>query len=194
MTTRSPACRARHLKQLLASAARLPADQAARVRASLDPRQLQEVEDSSGLEWLPVELSVVLARAFHDVLGESGSRKFHRSHFFGVFRGPVYGAVVQGAAALFGGDPNRWIRLLPDSWTLTFRDCGTWTVERSAPGVVALRLGELPSSCVSSRIWPLAVASSVSATFDVAGSEGSIALVSVSPEHHEARFEMRWTT
>ena len=193
MTTRFPACRARHLKQLLASVARLPADQAGRIRAALAPQDVREIEDASSLEWLPAERTVELARALHDVLGEAGFHKFNRTHYAGVFREPVYAAIIQGATALFGHDPTRWMRLLPDSWTLTFRDCGAWAVERATSGTVALRLGELPLCCVSGRSWPLSVASAVSATFEVAGTEGTVELVSVSVERREARFEMRAT-
>lgn len=181
------------MKELLASVDRLPAKRARSIRGVLDPEQLADIAEASTVAWVPMDVNVALARALNAVLGPAECHRFHRAHFASVLQGPILGTLLQGALALYGFDPCRWMRLLPPAWDLLFRHCGTWTISNGAPARVEMLLAELPPSCVADRVWATTVASSIAATFDLARREGGrVELLDVDAAARRARYEMRW--
>src|SRR5512144_349215 len=125
----SAACRARHLKDLLASVDRLAPTVAARVRSRLSGDDLRVIEEASGVEWLPAGMCLRTVRAVYDVLGVEEFERFGRAHFTALYRG-VFRAFARGASTIFGFDPASWMRLIPEWWNSTYRNCGTWEVGR----------------------------------------------------------------
>ncbi len=181
------------MKQLLASVDRLPPERARSIRAALEPEQQRAIEEASTVEWLPIAPNLALARSLHAVLGPSECHRFHRAHFAEVLRGPVLGTLLQGALAVYGFDPARWMRLLPHAWDLLFRDCGTWSIDPSTGARLQMTLSALPPECVADRSWPTTVASSIGATLDLARKVGSVDIVQLDPRERQVRFQMRWS-
>ncbi len=188
-----PLVRARHMKELLASVDRLPPERARSIRASIDDEHLRAIADASTVAWLPFDSNLALARALNTVLGPSDSHRFHRTHFSTVLQGPILGTLLQGALAVYGFDPAKWMRLLPPAWDLLFRHCGSWTITNGPSGRVEMLLQDLPPGCVADRVWPTTVASSIAATLDLARRDGHVDVVDVDGASRQARYELRWS-
>ena len=190
---RDPAVRARHMKALLASVDRLPAPRPGTVRAALGAAAVREVEESVGVEWLPLGPNLALSRVLDQVLVASEFDRFHRQYFGEALRGPLFRAVLDGAMGVYGPDLGAWMRFLPTGWSVAFRDCGEWSAEPRARGDVELFLRELPAECVAERAWPSSVAACLGALVDLAGAEGAVELTGVDSRLREARFRLRWS-
>src|SRR5512146_2904490 len=174
-----PAVRARPMKALLASVDALPAGRGPVVRSGIEPETLRAIEESSGVEWLPLEPCLQVHRAVHRAVGSSGSERFHRTHFLAALRSPLLRAFTRGALALYGANPESWMRFLPAGWSVLYRDCGAWTTARGAAGRATMTLRDLPRAPLGDRVWLAAIAASLSAVFDVARAEGSVVLADV---------------
>ncbi len=185
-----PEVKARHMKSLLAALDRHP--EAAAVRRRLDPRLLAAVEESSGLEWQPLQWNLELTRAVREELGGEGTHAFFRHALLEAFGGPLLGFLVDCAVRVFGIDPASWARWVPRGWALVFRDCGTWSVAESAPGRVAFHFDGVPAACAADRIWLQSVASSLGAIVDLARARGGVELGAVDQAAGRATYVMTW--
>ncbi len=185
-----PSVRARHLKQTLAAVDRTPARAA--VRAALDPATVRAIEASHGFDWLPIGHDVALVRAIHGALGPEGHDAFSRATILEAFDGPLLGPLVRVAIAVKGPDLAGWVRWIPKAWALMYRDCGGWSVDRTAPDGADLSLAGMPPICFDDPVWPGSVASSLSALLARAGVAGETRLVGRDPDVRRARYAFRW--
>jgi hypothetical protein len=188
-----PKVRARHMKSMLAATGRLPGGGGAAARALVRPALLEQIEQSSGVDWLPIESNLVVTRALHEVLAPAAFHLFFRDHLLESFQGPLLKTMVDTAVRIFGIDPASWARWVPKGWPLVFKDGGTWTVDRVEPGHVAFRLEALPDACIRDRVWLSSVASSLSAIIELAKAKGGFDLTDVDPVARRASFAMRWS-
>jgi hypothetical protein len=188
-----PKVRARHMKSMIAAAGRLPDGGGAAARALVRPAFLAQIEESSGVDWLPIECNLVVTRALHEVLAPAAFHLFYRDHLLESFQGPLLKTMVDAAIRIFGIDPASWARWVPKGWALVFRDGGAWTVARVEPGHVAFRLEGLPDACIRDRVWLSSVASSLSAIVEIAKAQGGFELTDADPVSGRASFAMRWS-
>lgn len=183
--------KSRHMKALLASIDGRP--QGPAVRGRLEPSVLSAIEESRGVEWLPLQWNLDLTRAIAAELGPEGTHAFFRDQLLESFRGPLLGLLVDSAVRVFGIDPASWARWVPRGWGLVFRDCGLWTVEADRVGRrVVLRCADLPEACAGDAVWLRSVASSFSAMVDFARARGGVALGAVDRAARAATFVMTW--
>ena len=180
------------MKTLLRHADALSTAEAAAVRAAFGAAGALAVEESSGLEWLPVQHNVALTAAIHGTLGDAAFERFFHDHTAAALSTPVFRAVVDGAIALFGLDPSSWARLLPTGWSLVFREVGAWQVERVGRGEVEFMLSGLPQVCLTDPVWPVSVGHSLSALLDLARTKGSMTLTGIRRTTASASYLMRW--
>jgi hypothetical protein len=61
--------------------------------------------------------------------GEDLLHTLNRAYTRNAMSFSVFGPLVKGATNLFGGGPKGLLRVLPNSWDLMTRDCGSLTVE-----------------------------------------------------------------
>jgi hypothetical protein len=181
------------MKSLLGSVGRLPPERAAAVLAHFGGEAARAVEESTGLEWLPLGDNVRLTRAVHEALEQEACDRFFRAQLLQSFEGPLFRALADGAIHLFGLDPMSWARLVPSGWGLVFRDCGRWDVAHAAPGEVLLTLADVPPACTVDAVWPRSVAASLSAIVDLAQARGEATLAGFEPGAPAMRVALRWS-
>jgi hypothetical protein len=182
--------RARHLKQVLEAIDRVPRRQA--IRARIGVEVTGAIEAATGTDWLPVALDVALAGALDAELGPQGLVAFNQGMMRDAFRGPLLRALVEAATHVLGLDAGAWARWVPKAWGLMFRDCGHWTVARRDQGESLLTLSGLPPVCAGDAVWPVSVASALSALLPAVGSAGTVRLESLDLASGTAVYCMRW--
>lgn len=181
------------MKSVLAAAGRLPGGGGSAARALVRPALLAQIEQSSGIDWLPLESNLVVTRALHEVLAPAAFHLFFRDHLLESFQGPLLKTMVDTAMRIFGIDPGSWARWVPKGWALVFKDTGAWSVVRVELGEVTFRLEGLPDACIRDRVWLSSVASSLSAIIVLAKAKGGFELTDVDPVAVRATYAMRWS-
>jgi hypothetical protein len=182
--------RARHLKVVLAAVDCIPQRDA--VRSMVGPDVTHSIEEATGTDWLPVAHDIALAGALHSALGGEGLATFNRRMMQDSLRGPLLRALVETATHLLGLDAAAWASWIPRAWGLMFKECGRWTVVRSGAGSVTLTLSELPPECARDPVWPVSVASALSAVLPAVNAVGTVVLDSVDAASRTAIYTMRW--
>jgi hypothetical protein len=183
--------RARHLKSTLAAVDAGAA--AAEIRRAAPLDVLARIERAHGQDWLSVLDDVRLVRVVHAALGPAAYHRFAQGVVLSALDGPLLGPLFRAAVATFGRDPGSWIRWIPKAWTLVYRGCGAWTVERLGPHAFALAIARLPPACLDEPMWPTSLASSLSAVLAATGADGASELVGLDRAGAEARYRITWT-
>jgi len=187
-----PLIRARHLLSILEHVDKLPEPDRRAVRAAVDPAVLAQIESAAVSDWLPFALDLALTHAVAGVLGAAGTHQFFLRQQLAASQSPLLKTLAESATAIFGLDPGSWTRWIPRGWSIIFRDCGSWEIERTGPGEVRLALVDLPARCLDDEVWLRSVASSFSSMLVVAKAEGEFALDGVDRARSAARYRLRW--
>lgn len=202
---REPAVRATYLRLLLERADELVPGA---IRPCLSDAELTAIACAGPLAWLPVTTDLALQRALADALGPERVGELLRSGLRTVWASTPIRGLVQAAVGLLGVHPGTLARLVPNAWTLLYRECGRWSVEAAPPGPLAepgagreqvlLRLDELPASCTEVPAWLEAVATMLDAMLILCDVEGEVELVAREARSGElprssALFRMRWS-
>lgn len=182
--------RARHLKTTLAAADRSAARED--IRAALPSGLAAIIEAANGFDWLPAANDVALVRSIHGALGDAEHDAFSRSVILDAFEGPLLGPLIATALRLFPGGLMAWAHWIPRAWALVFRECGEWGVQGVGPGEVDLQLRWMPPICAEDRVWPISVASSISALLVLARVRGTLRFAGLDHGTRTASYLMRW--
>ena len=185
-----PLVRARHLKTVLAAVDRQPRRQELRDR--IGPVLAASIEESTGIDWLPVEHDVAMARALDAVLGPAGLASFNREMMQHSIRGPLLRGLLELATRFIGLDPGAVAGWIPRGWLLMFKGFGRWTVVRRGEREVVLTLDRLPPACAADSVWPRSVASSLAGILPAVGAAGTVELEQVDPATGTVVYVMRW--
>ena len=185
-----PLVRARHLKTVLAALDRQPRRR--ELRARIGPKLAASIEESTGIDWLPVQHDVAMARALDAVLGPAGLAAFNREMMQQSLRGPLLRGMLELATRLIGLDPGAWASWIPRGWLLMFKGLGRWTVVRRGEREVVLTLDHLPPACAADAVWPRSVASSLAGILPAVGAAGTVELEQVDPASGTLVYVMRW--
>jgi hypothetical protein len=104
-----------------------------------------EVRDAGILEWRPIHNFVSVAEAIAGALGHKGARDFWRDVLLAAFDRRLLAPLVRGALALHGRTPRSILRMTPQAYTLTFKNCGRATLHDTGDDKqVRLQFDELP--------------------------------------------------
>jgi hypothetical protein len=180
------------MKSLLEAVRRLPPASSSAVLALVPAPVLAQVTESSGMDWLPLEANLVATHAVHRALGEEAFRAFFREFLHASFEGPLFRTVVAGAIRLFGMDPGDWAGWVGKGWTLVFKECGRWVVERHGEREALLRMEALPGELAGDGVWLRSVAASLEAFFLLAKAPGEARVVEHDPVARTARLHLAW--
>ena len=187
-----PGVRARHMKNLLASIDRLPPDESGRVRALVPDPLARAVADATSIDWLPLEVNLVVTRALHEGLGDARFYRFFRDQLVEAFSGPLLRVIVDAALRVFRVDATSFTSWVGRGWGLVFRDCGAWAVEGAGPGMARLRIEALPGACVEDEVWLRSVAHSLDAFWVLARTQGECAYAGRDVARGVATYALRW--
>jgi hypothetical protein len=161
--------------------------------AALPPDIVAEIHQASRADWIPAAALEAVYAAVITADGEARLQAINRVYTRKAMDIPVFGPLVKGATNLFGGGPRGLLRVLPNSWDLVTRDCGTVLVEFPSATEAIVRYSELPAELrthgfsVSSESSPLGI-------FDALGVRGEV-LGDASKLAAEGLLELRvtWT-
>ncbi|MFT3917257.1 MAG: hypothetical protein QM704_25175 [Anaeromyxobacteraceae bacterium] len=187
-----PRVRARHMKNLLAAIDRMPSHDRDPVHARIAVTTGRTVQDASAVDWLPAQVNLEVTRAVFAGLGPEGGARFFRGTMRDAFTGPLLRIITDAARRVLRLDPASFAGWVGTGWTLVFRDCGRWTVQRAGSGEAHVRLEELAPEYAKDRIWLASHAASFEAFFDVAATVGSVVLQEVEASHGRALYVIRW--
>jgi hypothetical protein len=190
--THGPAVRARHMKNLLDSIARLAPDDARRVRALVPAAVVEAVSDATSIDWLPLDTNLVVTRAVHGGLDEARFYRFFRDQLVDAFSGPLLRVVVDAALRVFRVGAHAFTSWVGRGWGLVFRECGEWTVERAGAGMARLRIEALPRACLEDEMWLRSVSHSLDAFWVLARTQGEFAYSCRDLARGVASYELRW--
>lgn len=185
-----PAVRASHLKEDLAALESLGADLGARIRARLSPGTVRTIEDSTRVDWLPVQLNAELAEAVFAEAGEGRTRAWARASFnlsLNAFFKPLLETVLR----LFDPTPHRIYSLVPRAWPAVYRNAGTVSVVEHAAGESRITMQELPSALMKEPFLR-AVAGTLECGFELAKVEGRVTVLPWEARARTATWAARW--
>jgi hypothetical protein len=101
------------------------------------------IRSASMLGWVDAGVFVRLTDATLDVLGLEEGRQFWARRLLDAFESPLMRPLAKGSLRLFGRNPGSIIRMTPQAYALTYKDCGTPHVEVE-PGRARMRIVGLP--------------------------------------------------
>lgn len=192
MPDQPPVVRGRHLKINIAAVAARP-DGAVLV-ARLPSELLREVDQASGLDWLPVEHDVVMARILYEAMGADEADRYYRDQGLASLQGPLLETMLRIATEVLGLDPARLVRWVPKGLLMLYRGVGTWSVGElgSSRDRIRLDASGLPAVCVEDPAWLRAVSHALSALLVVAERSGRVELLPRDRASRDASFEFSW--
>jgi len=185
-----PSVQAAYMKQF---AARVHVLGAAGQRVvAADPGLFREIDASSRMSWLPVELNVRMIDALYGALGPRRAREFQSDQITSQFGTPLWRSFVEGGVRLLGLDPGDMVRWLPSALGLIFRDCGGWSIERGDGSSAVLCAWGLPPVLSAHPHWLDSVAGGIHALFILCKTSGETELAQVDAGQGAARIVIRW--
>lgn len=192
MGTAGARVRARHMKSLVEAIGRLAPQDAAVVRARIDPATLAAIQDATSVDWLPARMNLDLTLAVHAALGEARFARLFRQELARAFSGPLLKIVVEAALRVFHLDAAAFVGWVGKGWVLLFRDCGSWVIERAGDREAILRIRDLPPAFMD-EVWLRSVAYSLDAIWDLARARGAVALTASDPAGRCATYRIAWS-
>jgi len=137
------------VKLAVSTAKRVP--EGASVLAGLGSLR-DDVREAGVLEWRPVERFVSVAEAIAGAIGHKGARDFWRDVLLEAFDRRLLAPLVRGAFAIYGKTPRSLLRMTPQAYSLTFKNCGSASLhDTGKDNQVRLQFDELPPALHLSR-------------------------------------------
>jgi hypothetical protein len=192
MLEQPPVVRGRHLKINIAAVTSRPGGAA--LVARLPSGMLRQVEEASGLDWLPVEHDVAMARVLYEVMGADEADRFYRDQGLASLQGPLLETMLRIAMETLGLEPASLVGWVPKGLLMLYRGVGTWSVGELGSGRDRVRLDAsgLPPVCAAEPSWLRAVSQALSALLIVAEVTGRVELLPRDHVTRDASFEFSW--
>jgi hypothetical protein len=134
---------------------------------------VEQIRGASRADWIPAADLDKIYTAIMIAAGEGGLRKVNRGYTHKAMNMPVFGPLLKGATNLFGGGPKGVLRVMPNSWELVTRECGSMAVEFPAEGQALVRYSNVAPE-IRSRSFVVSSSSSPLGVFDGLGFRGSV--------------------
>jgi len=160
-----------------------------RVRASLKPESLEEIENAWSAGWLPLTYDVELTSAFFRLAGPERACEAMRKNMAETFSKPTLRSVIDGAVRIFGLSPSKLLRWGPRVWPVLFKDVAEMRVEVGAAEATVWLEG-LPPELAGDGDYLSGTAAGIAAVFDLTGVQGECRLAEFG--RGQARFELSW--
>jgi hypothetical protein len=156
------------------------------------PELAREVGAARRMSWLPIACNVRLVEAAAACFGEERGLEILSGCVFAQFETPLWRGFVGSAVRLLGREPASLGRWIPQAFSLVFRDCGRWSVEKGTGQELRVSVRELPEPLVAHRLWLRSLAIGMLPLFTLCGNDGESALVQVDARARCASYRLRW--
>lgn len=163
-----------------------------RVRARMDPRHVELLQNTSRVGWLPVEVDVDLTESLFVEAGPLAARAAFRKALRDALSAPLLRPLVSAAGAVLGSGPAQMLKWAPRIWNLVYRDAGDFRVTDVQARTAVVELRELPDVICESRVYLDGTAASLLGYFDTVDHECAVRLSGPDPVRRTASFELRW--
>ena len=113
--------------------------------AMLPPDDVSLIRDASRSDWIVARVLEGIHETIvrHD--GENALRDLNRRYTRKAMQFAVYGPIVRGAVNVFGGGPRAILRVMPKSWEIVTRGCGSMSVIFPAEREASIVYESLPT-------------------------------------------------
>lgn len=162
-----------------------------RVLAAMPAGAVATVENASKGGWLPLELDIAMNEAVDRVLGREVLETWSRDTMRSSMEGPLLGALVSSAIAIFRLDPFSIFKFAPRAWGHILQDGGSLEWLKRTDHTSELSLREAPTILIASDAYLAALAAAFSALFDVMKVKGTVRYRVIGPR--SAVFEIAWS-
>jgi hypothetical protein len=188
----APHMRSAIVKALIRAVNALPIEDARLVRAALPPGTLARIDDTTGMDWMPLHLFIDVARAISAVLPTERNRAFWRSYGRQVYEMPLLAPALRSAMRLLALSPQRIFHLIPRGYDLVYRDMGRVYVDDLDAHRVRLRYVDLPEAYLREPCWAVGTVCTLEAVLELTGLNGEVTLSSLAPEKQEGTVLITW--
>lgn len=186
----APQIRGSQVKENVASLSLLGSDLEAKIRDRLSPATLRRVEESTRLDWLPLEMDLELTETVSTVAGRDAFLRWSRTTMGNSLQGTFLGPLVDGAVAIFGLQPTGILKVATRGWNLIFRGCGTLRYRSDARGECELHNHSAAKIMADNKLYLDGIAASLCAIFDVCRVTG--VAEATRPETDRIVFRAEW--
>ena len=139
-----PAIRNSWTKTALRRARSLPPETRESIVAAIPEDVQNKVRRGRDADWIPLEEAVVVAEAIATALGDEGMVDFWAELIADSYAGGLFRQLVAKAINI-GSDGTRLLKLAPQAWALSSRDCGVVVTEKSDTGI-SVRSQDFPEA------------------------------------------------
>jgi hypothetical protein len=131
------------------------------------------IRSASRGDWIPARVLESIYAAVVLRRGELALQQINRRYTRKAMDLAVFGPLVRGAANIFGGGPKALLRVLPKSWELVTRRCGTVQASFPADGEALVEYVNLPPE-LRTRGFAVSSEASPMGLLDGLGYEGEV--------------------
>ncbi|HCF62264.1 MAG TPA: hypothetical protein DFS52_30270 [Myxococcales bacterium] len=187
----APSVRATFTQLTMEAAERLEPSIAQKLRDQMPAESLLRIEQTSRLDWLPIEDDLELTRVVVGLLGPERARVFWRQNLLDALSAPLLGPIAKGAVRLFGPTPPAIVRWTPRAWPHVYSACGE--LAASADGSSAtLSWRAIPQALRQSSSFARALGYAFSSFFDFTNTDGEVEADLRELEAGRVVYSFRW--
>lgn len=185
-----PEMRSSLMKEALRAVDELPSAGPS-IRAVAGSDVITAIEQSSRVDWLPVELMLKLLEATRLTLGLEAASGHWRRGTMRVFETPLVKPFASGAISLFHPSPSTALPLVPKLNKLLYRNTGTVAVVTPDQRTAQIVHDDVPQIMRATKSWAPSLGASYLATLDFLRVSGS--KLDIGIEDARVTFTLRWT-
>ncbi|MGI5865330.1 MAG: hypothetical protein ACOX6T_25195 [Myxococcales bacterium] len=169
----APSVRATFTQRTLEAAERLEPTIAQKLRAQMPAESLRRIEQTSRLDWLPIEDDLELTRVIAGLFGPERARAFWRQNLLDALSAPLLGPIAKGAVQLFGPTPGAMVRWAPRAWPHVYSACGELGASaRESSATLSWRA--IPQALRQSTLFARALGQAFGSFFDFTCTDGEV--------------------
>lgn len=187
-----PLIKAAQIKANLTYLDHLGEDAKRKVLAALRPETVRQIEDSTRVDWLPLELDIELTDTVVKVVGDKGMSDWALTCLMVSSQSGLLGPLVTGSIRLFGLSPKAVFKIAPKAWLAVFKNCGHLVIEDKAKTTIELVGHNLPQQMIESNAYLVGIQGSFRAVFELTRFKGNITIDRRSIERRQVVWTASW--
>jgi len=192
MQSEAPLMRASYLKESVGLLDHLPPEQADKVRELVPAQILQEVQEATKVDWLPLDHDIVFTDVLGQVLGERGVRDLARDAMIRAASGTLLKPFINSAVKLFGLSPKGILRLSKQFWRAVYRNCGQIMTVQDEPRLAHVVFESLARQVIDSPMYRASMLGTLEGVLKICQVEGSATLEEMDRASGKLVLAVRW--